>query len=137
MDPETVLRPLILVCSTDSDYQVLIKTILENDGFDVLMTGSADEALSLIQSQRISGIVVTSDIAIAKVGDEPAKLMNVVGGKIPTVTLITPSTWELPNARWVFEVVYGFPRQDYIHIPIGVEELLVVLKRVMDMKGNE
>ena len=136
MDPENVLRPLILVAIASSDYRVLIRTILGKDGFDVLMAGSVDEALSLIQSHRISGIVVTSDIAIAEMGDEPAKLMSVVGGKIPTVTLITPSTWGLPNVRWVFDMVYGFSRQDYIHMPVGAEEVLTVLKKVMGMEGK-
>jgi CheY-like chemotaxis protein len=118
--------PILL--ATDREWHNVVSEFLQQEGFSVLTASSREEALSIIQSQKLGGIVMVSDWAMADYESETAGLMEAVKGKIPTVTLITESSRQQSGYRW-FNEVFDPPLHEYCTTPFGLDELLSFMQR--------
>jgi DNA-binding NtrC family response regulator len=96
---------------------------LETKGIATLPASSYDEALNIIQAQQLRGLVTISDWAIAEQEGQFVGLIELVKGKIPSVTL-TRTT----RADW-FDIIYDPPYHQFCTIPFALDELLGFMKR--------
>lgn len=118
-----------ILVAVPGEERELLGQCLEQGGFSVLLVPSKDETLSAIQAEAFRAIVMISDWAMAS--GETDGLMSIVRGKIPTVSLITQTTWEEARDRW-FEELYHPPLHEYCSVPVSMEQLLPRLKRVIE-----
>ncbi len=133
---QNTLSPAPILLAIDGEWHNVVSEFLRQKGFNVLTTSSPEEALSIIQSQRLSGIVMVSDWAMANCEDETAGLMEVVKGKVPTVTLITESSRQQSGYRW-FAEVFQPPLHEYCTMPCDLDQLLAFMKRAGIVLGTE
>ncbi len=122
----------LLIAIPNESLQTILCKILEEEGYTTLAVTSVDEALSAIQSHQIAGLIFTTDLIIVGENREKPEFLDNVNVKIPTVALITPDTWHLPETDldWVIDTVHQPPLQEYVNLPLVVKELLRVLERV-------
>ena len=102
---------------------------LRTAGFDVIDAFSYKDALEIIQSRNLSAVVMISDWAL-KQDEDSSGLMKFLKGKMPTMSLITSTTYR-NNDNWMDELFH--PRQhEYQHMPAAMEAIVVWLNQVLD-----
>jgi DNA-binding response OmpR family regulator len=119
-------RPILV--AIPQEWQAQVHNFLENKGFSVLTASSREEALSLLQSQNLSGIVMSSDWEVDDDEDKIIGLIERARGRIPTVTLITQQSFR-DKGNSVYDAVYAPPRHDVCTVPFDPEELLSRMRR--------
>lgn len=118
-----------ILVAVPAAWNEMLCQFLERDGFSVLLVSSIDEALSAIQVEDFRAIVMISNWAMAS--EETDGLMSIVKGKIPTVSLITQTTWKEAHYRW-FAELYHPPLHEYCSVPVAMEQLSLRLKGVIE-----
>ena len=78
-----------ILLATNREWRNVASKFLQQKGFTILIASSQEEALFIIQSQKLSGVVMISDWAVTNDDSNVPGLMEAVKGKFPTVTLIT------------------------------------------------
>jgi DNA-binding NtrC family response regulator len=131
----TSAQTTILIAVPD-DWREMLGQFLEREGFSVELTSSREEALSIIQTQTPSAIVMRSDLAMASDDGKTDGLMKAVMGKIPTVCLITPNTWLHARYRW-FDELYHPPLHEYCSVPVAIEQLTVRLRKTIEAASRK
>jgi DNA-binding response OmpR family regulator len=124
--PTTKRHVLVAVDAWQQD----LKRVLEQVGFFVLLADSKDAALFALQNQSPDAVVMISDWALESSRGAADGLMEVVRGKIPTVSLISGVTWEKARKRW-FDYLYAPPLHEYISLPADVDEFVRRLNKVL------
>lgn len=133
---QNTLPAASILLAIDGEWHNVVSEFLRQKGFNVLTASSPGEALSLIQSQKLGGIVLVSDWAMADDKDEMAGLMETVKGKIPTVTLITESSRQRSGYRW-FDEVFQPPFHEYCTMPCDLDALLSFMQRAGIVPSTE
>jgi DNA-binding response OmpR family regulator len=113
----------------------MLQQVLERAGFSVLLADSKDEALSIIQAQSPSAVVMISDWALASGKEKADGLMESVRGKTPTVSLISRRTRQDARDRWL-DYLYRPPLHEYCSVPVGREELINRLEKALQAAAN-
>jgi DNA-binding NtrC family response regulator len=126
----TSAQATILIAVPD-EWREELSQLLEREGFFVKLASSMEEALSFIRSQSPNAVVMISDWAMASDDEETDGLMKALIGKIPTVCLITPTTWHQARNRW-FDELYRPPLHEYCSVPVGIDQLILRLRKVLE-----
>ena len=121
-------QPQPILIAIPQEWQAQVHKFLEREGFKVLAASSREEALSLIRSQSLSGVVVSSDWAVDDDDGKNIGLIEPIRGKIPTVTLITRQSFR-DRGYSVYDAVYVPPLHQFCTVPFDLEELLLRMKR--------
>ena len=126
----TSAQATILIAVPD-EWREELSQLLEREGLSVKLASSTEESLSIIRSQSPSAVVMISDWAMTSDDGKTDGLMKAVIGKIPTVSLITPTTWHQARNRW-FDELYHPPLHEYCSLPAGIEQLLLRLRKTIE-----
>jgi len=132
---QTASLPVKVLIALADEWREMLQQVLEQAGFSVLLADSKNEALSIIQMQSPSAVVMISDWALESDKGKADGLMESVKGKIPTVSLISQRTWQDARYRW-FDYLYHPPLHEYCSVPVGREELIVRLEKALKATAN-
>jgi len=95
---------------------------LEDRGYSVISANSQKGALDVIEQQKeLRGVIIVSDWAISN-EKEVVSLVDLLQGKIPTITIITEKTRLESGYRYMDEIFFP-PTHEYVTEPFSVEEL--------------
>jgi DNA-binding response OmpR family regulator len=130
----TSLQVKVLIALAD-EWREMLQQVLEQAGFSVLLADSKAEALSIIQTQSPSAVVIISDWALESGEGKADGLMESVRGKTPTVSLISQRTWQDARDRW-FDYLYRPPLHEYCSVPVGREEIISRLEKTLKAAAN-
>ncbi len=128
--PARVCPDRVLV-ALKSDWRETLQQILEQAGFLVLLADSKQEAELIIQAQPIDAVVMISDWALESDKGKSDGLMEFTRGKIPAVSLISPTTWQNARERW-FDYLYLPPLHEYCSLPADADELIRRLNKALE-----
>ncbi len=117
-----------LLLAIPDDWRDWIRSFLEKEGYVVLAANSADKALAVVRSRRLTGALLDAEWATATVQGESCVLMKALKGRIPTIAFVKPATHSRAAGQWFYEV-YDPPLHEYLSVPVSIEELRAVLKR--------
>jgi DNA-binding NtrC family response regulator len=127
--------PVKVLVALADEWREILQQVLEQAGFFVLLADSKDEALSIIQMQSPSAVVMISDWALESDEGKADGLMESLKGKVPTVSLISQRTWQDARDRW-FNYLFHPPLHEYCSVPVGREELIVRLEKTLKAAAN-
>jgi DNA-binding response OmpR family regulator len=129
------LSPVKVLIAIADEWREPLRQVLEQAGFFMLLADSKDEALSIIQMQNPSAVVMISDWALESSKGKADGLMESVKGKVPSVSLISRRTWQDAQNRW-FDYLYHPPLHEYCSVPVDAEELIGRLEGVLKAIAN-
>jgi len=121
-------QPQPILIAIPQEWQAQVHKFLEREGFTVLAAASWEDASSLIRSQNLSGVVMSSDWAVDDDDGKNMGLIEPARGKIPTVTLITRESFR-DRGYNVYDTVYVPPLHQFCTVPFDLEELLLRMRR--------
>jgi DNA-binding NtrC family response regulator len=127
--------PIRVLVALADEWREELRQVLEQAGFFVLMADSKDEASSMIRMQCPSAVVMISDWALESGKGNADGLMELVKGKVPTVSLISPRTWQDADARW-FDYLYHPPLHEYCSVPVDRQEIINFLEKAPKAAEN-
>lgn len=114
----------ILVVEDDKNTRLLVKTILENDGYTVCVAENGKEALSVLENEHADLIVLDIMMPVMN-GYEFTREIRDSGNDIPILML---SAKQLPADRRKGFLV---GTDDYLTKPFDEEELLLRIKALL------
>jgi DNA-binding NtrC family response regulator len=127
--------PIKVLVALADEWREMLKQVLEQAGFSVLLADSKHEALSIIQMQSPGAVVMISDWALESAEGKADGLMESLREKVPTVSLISQRTWHNAHDRW-FDYLYHPPLHEYCSLPTDREELIERLKKTLKAAAN-
>ncbi|MEJ2749245.1 MAG: hypothetical protein P8183_15270 [Anaerolineae bacterium] len=107
----------VILVAINQEWAGLVSEFLEESGYQVLMTSLLDEAVAIVRSRHLDGIVMTYDWAVRKETGQSQSLMEMAKDKIPTLTLIG-SVFNEP-----IDAVYHRPMHEFATLPVSTEEI--------------
>jgi two-component system, NtrC family, response regulator HydG len=123
--PTSPHRGLVLIVDDEASARKALKTLLEGEGFEVTMAGSGADALVQI-AESVPDVVVT-DLRMADIdGLELLRRLRVSHADLPIIMV---------TGHGALETAVEAMREgaaDYLLKPIQVEELIIVLERVLE-----
>ena len=116
-------RIRVLVVDDDEDIQFLLKQGVEFAGYECSTSGSANEALLLLEKQEYA--VVVSDINMP--GISGLELIKIVKEKYSADLMIITGYSE----NFTYEEIIGMGAGDFLQKPVRIEEFIARLKRLL------
>ena len=120
----------ILLIGVPLEWQSLMATRLESEQFTTLFTLSKDDATKIIQSHELCAVIIMSDFVFDN--DTKQDLIALTYGKIPTLTIILPESFQEFGQGIIWDKVYnseGF--QEFVIAPFDMDELLPRLRKII------
>ena len=108
----------ILLVEDDADLNEMIRTVLENNGFDVLAVGSGEAALETLDQQHIDLII--SDVMMPGM-DGFSLLTEIRQANMPTPVLFITVKGSYEDKKRGFSIGVD----DYMVKPIDIKELIL------------
>lgn len=108
----------ILIAVPD-DWRTELCDLLAEARYALVVATTYAEAQQLLETQPLSGVVLTSDWAMSNASDNTPGLMSVIKNVFPSVTLVKHDG----GHRW-FDEVFNPPLHEYCSVPFDEEELL-------------
>jgi DNA-binding NtrC family response regulator len=120
----------ILVVDDDKAFRVATKTLLEDEGYGVLLATSGDEALSLLSSHEVD--LMLSDLVMTKMTG--LDLLEKVKSSFSDLTVIMVTGFGSINTA-----VEAMRRgaTDYLTKPCNNTELLLKIRRTLDLRSKD
>ena len=125
--PRELVKPSVLVCEDDIDFVRLMKVILENEGYSVVPTYSAEEALAYLDENEVAAVVLNINLP----GMSGIDLLNEIKGypesrRPPAIVLSVEERVEIPDLPAPFLL-------DWITKPFDETRLLARLKAAIKL----
>jgi DNA-binding response OmpR family regulator len=115
-------RLLFLV---SDDWRDQVREVFEQDGFEILIVSSLEDAIELIEDAKIRAVVASHDWIVDK-GDNSTGLVEALKDRLPMFGFIR--TWHSNIWETFFSYRYG----EYIHPPFAPDEMLRRLNAVLE-----
>ncbi len=122
-------RERILVVDDDKAFRVATRTLLEDESYKVLLAANGDEALAILASSDVD--LMLSDLVMAKMSG--IELLQKAKARSPDLTVIMATGFGSINSA-VEAMRLG--ATDYLTKPCNNAELLLKIRRALDMKCN-
>ncbi len=120
-------KPLVLIADDDAVTRAMVRSWLDDSGYDVISANDGDEALSLATEHKPDLLLV--DVTMpGQDGYEVCRAIQEAGGTPPPVIFLTAHT---DTAARVTGLDAG--ADDYIVKPFDPEELLVRLRYALHL----
>src|SRR5262245_15122706 len=87
-------------------YEEFTSKTLRSEGYDVIVVSSYENALKVIQSQKLLAVVMISDWAMEQDDGSPG-LIEYLKDKVPTYSLITQTTMHKVGYGWMDKLYKG------------------------------
>jgi tetratricopeptide (TPR) repeat protein len=104
-------------------------TFLRGHGFAAQANALEDEAWALATLQQLRAIVVTSDWAMSNA--DAASLIEIVRGRVPTLTFVKGETLGEYGQQIVFDKVYWPALHEFCTVPFDLKEFTTRLNRAL------
>jgi hypothetical protein len=126
--------PVLL--AAPSTLHDLLQPRLESMGMPVVLAASPEEALLIIRSQPLSGLMTTTEWSISHDGehDRPAAFVKAAGEKMPVVFIID---WKKSGRRF-FELRLDSEllQSEYVSVPFDWRGLVDAMRRLQGRVQN-
>ncbi len=126
----TTAREHILVVDDDKAFRVATRTLLEDEGYNVHLAASADEALTMLASAEVD--LLLSDLVMAKMSG--IELLEKVRSMYPDLTVIMVTGFGSISSA-VEAMRLG--ANDYLTKPCNNAELLLKIRRAVDSQAKD
>ena len=121
---------LPILVAIPNEWSPTVCEYLEQQGIPVIATHSRDETLAMLKkSEDFRGMIIVSDWAMSTQSNDNDSIINLVKGKIPTVTLITRTSIQQSGYRYMDQVFFP-PSHEYATVPFDLDELTLRMQRV-------
>ncbi len=120
-------KPKILMVDDEVDYLTLFKLKLVNEGFDVVATDNAEDALKLMASEK-PDLVVSDVIMPGMDGLEMFRNMRNPGGPLSEIPVIFLSAKDETQVK--VEALY-LGAEDYLIKPVDLKELSARIRNII------
>lgn len=114
----------ILIVDDNENIRKLIEIYLKREGFKTIHAGNGEEALAIIESQKIDLIVLDIMMPVMD-GYELTKILREYGYMIPIVMVTAKDTY--PDKKQGFDLGID----DYVTKPIDMEELVLRVRALL------
>ncbi len=123
-------RAHILVVDDDKAFRVATRTLLEDEGYKVVLASGGDEALSILASSEVD--LMVSDLVMTKMSG--IELLGKVKAFYPELTVIMVTGFgSIETAVEAMKV----GASDYLTKPCNNAELLLKIRRSLDMRAKD
>jgi CheY-like chemotaxis protein len=80
-------KPVIMYIDDDPDYREVVRTLLENNGYEVMEAGSGEEGLQLFKTKRPDLVIVDLMMEEVDTGTSFVKELRLLGNTAPIYML--------------------------------------------------
>lgn len=84
------MKPLIVICSQDAEFYLLLNHILEVDGFSCALAGSIDEVLALAAQKQVQAVVLDCRPDNRMAAGSASLKQDARTSALPCVALVSP-----------------------------------------------
>lgn len=123
-------RHNILIVDDQKSFRDFLEILFENEGFNVFLAKSVDEALNILKTENIHIGVIDLMLGSASGLEIPKKAME-IGIKIPFILMTAYA-----NTKTALESV-KLGVVDYITKPFDTDNLISMIKKVLDIKISD
>lgn len=130
-DEEELTVPVVLIADDDASVRVLVRTVMESEGFTVVEAADGREALELIRARKPD--VALIDVGMPKLdGFSLLRELSTKGEGVQRVVLVTGAVEEEDYIRG-----WGLGADAYVSKPFDPEALVGTVQEVLGLSDEE